>query len=216
MSIPKKTIFPENKFTMQTLTPTYNKIKCPPFNEGCQNNEYFMKSIQGQNSFLRNFKNKHLNSATPHSNYSKTEINDNQIKPFKMNDPWDTQFEAITSDRNISKIMGENINIKTNDCSSEMIESLEEKSLFQSSKSVNLQNYSICNLAKVDSKSNLENKKENKENDNTKKNNERNKLKLNFRKKSEDAKNSKIHGEEFSASKNLLHSSVKEFTNKYL
>lgn len=213
MSFQKKSIFPENKYTLQSLTPTYNKIRAQPLNETSKNNAYFIKSSTIQNSFLKNFKNKHLNSANTHQISSFEEnISEAPVKPFKMNDYWETPLDESSSDRNIYKPIEKNEDERQ---SKLPMSQKTEMSDIHSSKFLKKTKNQIYPLSIVTTENSLnfekydKNNAEDKENKKTTEKNEKSgKLKLNIRKKSEICDPDGHMEEEFSASKNILHSSV--------
>lgn len=215
MSFQKKSIFPENKFALQSLTPTYNKIRAQPLNETSKNNAYFIKSSTIQNNFLKNFKNKHLNSANTHQISSFEEnISEATIKPFKMNDYWETQVDESSSDRNIYKPTEKTEDQQQSDSSLSQKTEINDIHSSKCSKKAKNQIYPLS-IVTTENSINLEKSDkisgENKENKKTTEKNEKSgKLKLNFRKRSEicDSDAHMHMEEEFSASKNILHSSV--------
>lgn len=212
----KKSIFPENKFGIQSMTPSYSKIKVQPLNETSQQTAaYFLKQNLSQNSnFLKNFKSKHLSSAAPSINsFVETET---AVHPFKVFESQDIE----SSDRSITKVIKINEmlkkDIKTHGptISFDVIENSEEVTSHKTIHKLNTP-FSYCNsLSPSKGGKNyktMPNQKpsENKENQENKGLEKNQKMKLNFRKHSEVMDEMRPEKEEFSASKNLLHSSVK-------
>ena len=243
MSLFKKSIFPENKLSLHNLTPTYSKIKCQPLTETSQQtNTYFLKQNLGQNSnFLKNFKTKHLYSATPMINSMIDQSTEIPINPFQLNETQELATQAskeILTGKNIKKTENKQKNEDNSDISNtfsfDMVESFEERisnkvinkvnTPFYKSLSPSKEQQKECGLErKVDknmhgSLKTGENKENKGINESSKINHDakNSKIKLNFRKKSEVLENNKFEKEEFSASKNLLHSSVNLFDFSYI
>ena len=227
MSLQKKTIFSENKRCLQALTPTYSKIKCQPLTETSQqSNSYFLKQNLSQNSnFLKNFKNKHLNSATPMINSLIEHVSEAPINPFLLAETPEINKESPDIKNYQSNEKKEINDDSSNTFSFDMVESFEEPTSQKVINKLTVPFYKSLSPSKAKQKSiqeknmhgNLKNA-ENKENKGihesnilngidyfTTESNKNSKVKLNFRKRSEVFENEK---EEFSASKNLLHSSV--------
>jgi len=216
MSLNKKSIFSESKFGLQTLTPSYSKIKCQPLTETSQQTTaYFLKQNLSQNSnFLKNFKSKHLNSATPSVNSFVDQISEVPIHPFKVYESQD----AESSDRNIGKIMinneclrKENVSNNKNNSTTFSFDIMENSEELSSHKTIHNLNTPFCSSLSPSKGKNhkaMQGNHKTVENKEDKENKEKNpKIKLNFRKHSEIIE-IKTEKEEFSASKNLLHSSV--------
>lgn len=223
MSLQKKSIFSENKLALQTLTPTYSKFNCQPLTETSQqSNVFFFKDSLSQNSkFLKNFKSKHLNIATPTVNsfIDTTGSREIPIHPFRLNDIQESEL----SDRNIAKIMKHNdviafknkakdTNSDTNPFSFEMIETLEDQNPHKTTNKANAPFYKSLSPSKVYKTLKLQNKENKCLIDSVDLNGVKEKnskiMKMSLRKKSEVFECDENEKEEFSASKNLLHSSV--------